>query len=68
MPKLKAFCLVAPSVLFRERAILRAGVFSRALDLSSRMSSLVHCRRLDDFFAMLSPVEHWASKSKKIDI
>jgi hypothetical protein len=65
IPKLKAFCLVAPSVLLRERAILRAGVFCRALDLSSRTSSLVHCRRLDDFFAMLSPIEALGVKKQK---
>jgi hypothetical protein len=64
-PKLNAFCLVAPSVLLSERAIFRAGVFCRALAFSSRMSSLVHWRRLDGFFAMLSPIEAGASKKQK---
>ena len=55
-PKLNAFCLVAPSVRFRDRAIFLAGIFCRARVFSSRTSSFVHSRRLDRFFAMVAPI------------
>jgi hypothetical protein len=48
-PRLNAFCRVAPSVRFRVRAILAAGVFRRASDFSSRMFADVQARLLDAF-------------------
>ena len=55
IPRLNAFCRVAPSVLFSDRAIFFAGIFRRARVRSSRTSSLDHSRRLDRFLAMVSP-------------
>jgi hypothetical protein len=54
-PRAEAFCLVAASVLFSDRAILRRGVFCLASVLSSRTSSLVHPRSLRRFLAMVFP-------------
>ena len=48
---LKAFCRVAPSVLFNFLAIREAGVFLFAIVFSSRTSPEVHARR---FFALLA--------------
>jgi hypothetical protein len=50
-PILKAFCRVAPSVLFNFLAMLAAGVFLRAIDFRSRSSAAVHARR---FFGLLA--------------
>jgi len=48
---LKAFCRVAPSVRFRVFAILFAGTFLRASDLSSRTCTGVQaCLFFDPFF------------------
>jgi hypothetical protein len=52
---LNAFCRVAPSDLFNFLAILPAGVFLRAIVLSSRTSLEVHARRFFDFFAIKPP-------------
>ncbi len=52
---LKAFCRVAPSVLLNFLAILAAGVFLRAIVLSSRTSVEVHARRFFDFLAISPP-------------
>jgi hypothetical protein len=41
---LNAFCRVAPSLRFRDLAILLAGVFFRAIDLSSRTCTDVQAR------------------------
>jgi hypothetical protein len=49
----KAFCLVAPTVLLSDLAILLAGVFCFARLFSSRTSVAVHARLLA-FLAMLS--------------
>ena len=46
-PKLKAFCLVAPSVRLRVRAMLPARVFFFASALRVRTCSVVHARRFD---------------------
>src|ERR1700730_10728363 len=54
-PRAKSFWRVAPSVLLRDRAIFPAGVFARARAFSSRMSFLVHSRRLEFFLAISSP-------------
>ena len=43
-PMLNAFCRVAPSDRFSFLAILRAGVFFRASDLSSRTCTDVQAR------------------------
>ena len=51
-PMLNAFCRVAPSVLFNFLAILVAGVFRFAIDLSPRTSVAVQARRLPDFLAI----------------
>ena len=50
-PMLNAFCRVAISVLFNLLAILAAGVFLRARDLSSRTCTDVQARLLA-FLAM----------------
>jgi hypothetical protein len=52
---LNAFCRVAPSVLFNFLAILAAGVFLRAMVLSSRTSPEVHARRFFDFLGINPP-------------
>src|ERR1700730_557420 len=52
-PSEKAFCLVAPTVLLSDLAILLAGVFCFARLFSSRTSVAVHARLLA-FLAMLS--------------
>ena len=49
-PRLKAFCRVAPTVLFKVRAILSACVFCRASVFSVRTCSVVHARRFDCLF------------------
>jgi hypothetical protein len=49
---LNAFWRVAPSDRFNVLAILAAGVFFRASDLSSRTSTEVHARLFDAFFTM----------------
>jgi hypothetical protein len=49
-PSENAFCLVAPAVLFRDFAILLAGVFFFARLFKSRTSPAVHSR----FFAFLT--------------
>ena len=51
-PILNAFCRVAPSDLFKRRAIDRAGIFLRASDLRSRTCTDVQVRRFDAFFGM----------------
>ena len=54
---LNAFCRVAPSVLFNFLAILAAGVFLRAMVLSSRTSPEVHARRFFDFLGINPPYQ-----------
>jgi hypothetical protein len=54
---LNAFCRVAPSDRFNFLAILPAGVFLRAIVLSSRTSLEVHARRFFDFFAINPPFQ-----------
>jgi len=54
-PRLKAFCRVAPSVLFNERAIFPAGVFFRANAFNVRTCSDVHTRRFPFGLAIFSP-------------
>src|SRR5215469_13655539 len=54
-PRLKAFCRVAPSVLFNERAIFPAGVFFRANAFNVRTCSDVHARRFPFGLAIFSP-------------
>ena len=54
---LNAFCRVAPSDRFNFLAILPAGVFLRAIVLSSRTSLEVHARRFFDFFAIKPPFQ-----------
>jgi len=54
---LNAFCRVAPSDLFNFLAIRPAGVFLRAIVLSSRTSVAVHARRFFDFFAIKPPFQ-----------
>jgi hypothetical protein len=56
-PMLNAFCRVAPSVLFNFLAILAAGVFLRAMVLSSRTSPEVHARRFFDFLGINPPYQ-----------
>jgi hypothetical protein len=51
-PMLKAFCRVAPSVRFSFFAILPAGVFFRASDLSVCSSLAVQLRLLEPFFTI----------------
>ena len=46
-PRVKAFCRVAPTVLFKVRAILSACVFCRASVFNVRTCSVVHARRFD---------------------
>jgi hypothetical protein len=53
-PNEKAFCLVAPTVLLSDLAILPAGVFCFARLFSSRTSAAVHTRLLA-FLAISSP-------------
>src|ERR1700687_5558081 len=53
---LNAFCRVAPRLRLRVLAIFGAGVFDLAIVFSSRISSLVHSRRLAGFLAMLPPL------------
>lgn len=47
IPMLKAFCRVAPSVLFKLRAMLAARVFLLAAAFNIRTSVAVHARRFD---------------------
>jgi hypothetical protein len=54
-PRLKAFCRVAPSVLFNDRAIFPAGVFFRASAFNVRTCSDVHARRFPFRLAIISP-------------
>src|SRR6516225_4148171 len=54
-PRLKAFCRVAPSVLFNARAIFPAGVFFRASAFNVRTCSDVHARRFPFLLAIISP-------------
>jgi hypothetical protein len=54
-PMLNAFCRVAPSDRFNFLAILAAGVFFRASDLSSRTCTDVHERLFVPFFINESP-------------
>jgi hypothetical protein len=56
-PILNAFCRVAPSVRFRDLAILRAGVFFRAIVFSSRTCTDVQARLLFPFFISISGYE-----------
>jgi hypothetical protein len=49
-PRVKAFCRVAPTVLFKVRAILSACVFCRANVFNVRTCSVVHARRFDCLF------------------
>jgi hypothetical protein len=49
-PMLNAFCRVAPSVRLSFLAILRAGVFLRAIVFSPRTCSDVQARLFDPFF------------------
>jgi hypothetical protein len=51
---LNAFCLVAPSVPLRVRAILAARVLLRASDFNVRTSDRVHDRRFV-FLAIVIP-------------
>src|SRR5258708_27994049 len=51
----RAFWRVAPSVRLSLRAILAAGVFCRASDLSSRTSCAVHSRLFGFFTTLSSP-------------
>jgi hypothetical protein len=46
-PRLKAFCRVAPSDRFRDRAMLDARVFFLAEVFKVRTSAAVHVRRFD---------------------
>src|SRR5215467_12432944 len=55
-PRLKAFCRVAPSVLFNDRAIFPAGVFFRASAFKVRTCSDVHARRFPFRLAIVSPL------------
>lgn len=55
IPRLKAFCRVAPSVLFRLLAIFAARVFCRASPFSALTSAAVHARRFDPFLAIRNP-------------
>ncbi len=54
-PRLKAFCRVAPSVLFNDRAIFPAGVFFRASAFNVRTCSDVHALRFPFRLAIISP-------------
>jgi|SRR6516225_8589588 hypothetical protein len=54
-PRLKAFCRVAPSVLFNDRAIFPAGVLFRASAFNVRTCSDVHARRFPFRLAIISP-------------
>src|SRR5215469_8662807 len=54
-PRLKAFCRVAPSVLFNDRAIFPAGVLFRASAVNVRTCSDVHARRFSFRLAIISP-------------
>lgn len=49
-PSEKAFCLIAPSVLLNERAILETGVLARECALRSRRCCLVQTTRARVFF------------------
>jgi hypothetical protein len=49
-PRVKAFCRVAPTVLFKVRAILSACVFCRASVFNVRTCSVVHACRFDCLF------------------
>ena len=51
-PIVNAFCRVAPSDLFKRRAIDRAGIFLRASDLRSRSCTDVQVRLFEAFFGM----------------
>jgi hypothetical protein len=54
---LSAFCRIAPSDLFKRRAIVAAGTFFRANDLSSRTCTDVQKRIFDPFFMSISMYE-----------
>jgi hypothetical protein len=54
---LKAFCRVAPSVRLSFLAILRTGVFLRAIVFSPRTCSDVQARLFDPFFIHISYVK-----------
>jgi hypothetical protein len=56
-PILSAFCRIAPSDLFKRRAIVAAGTFFRANDLSSRTCTDVQKRIFDPFFMSISMYE-----------
>ena len=64
-----AFWRVAPSVRFRVRAILAAGIFFRASVFSSRICTDVQGRLFDPFFMRISmyesPVFVAGSRSKE---
>ena len=55
-PRLKAFCRVAPSVLFSDRAIFPAGVFFRASAFKVRTCSDVHARRFPFSLVIIFPL------------
>jgi hypothetical protein len=55
-PRLKAFCRVAPSVLFSDRAIFPAGVFFRASAFKVRTCSDVHGRRFPFSLVIIFPL------------
>ena len=54
-PSIRAFCRVAPSVLFNDRAIFPAGVLLRASAFNVRTCSDVHTRRFPFGLAIFSP-------------
>src|ERR1700674_3371489 len=62
-PMLNAFCRVAPRLRLSVLAIFGAGVFDLAIVFSSRISSLVHSRRLAGFLAMMPPLGFQTSNS-----
>jgi hypothetical protein len=51
-PRLKAFCRVAPSVLFKDLAIEDAGIFFLASAFNVRMCSALHARLFVRFCAI----------------
>jgi hypothetical protein len=59
---LNAFCRVAPSDLLKRRAIVPAGIFFRASDLSSRTWTDVQARLFDPFFIGISPYKEFDSR------
>jgi hypothetical protein len=56
-PIASAFCRIAPSDLFKRRAIVAAGTFFRANDLSSRTCTDVQKRIFAPFFMSISMYE-----------